>query len=122
MRGKAQPDERSRLERMGEDADPAMPPVDAGEHLIDYLFEVGPVQGGGMGPVPLSHTELAAWQDNTGICLSSWEARTLRAMSQQYLSESYRAKDAACPPPWAPEMDDDRRKKVASHIRSLLRG
>lgn len=81
-------------------SDPEMPSCDA-LYLVDYLFEVGPVASSGMGPVPLSHAEISAWQHNTGIALDAWEARTLRALSLIYLGESQRATALDHPAPWA---------------------
>lgn len=78
-----------------------MPPVEAGNYLVDYLFEVGPVMSGGMGAMVVTHEELQAWQRNTGIDLQPWEARGLRRLSAEYLGESRRGEDPHCPPPWA---------------------
>jgi len=93
--------ESSRRDRLKNDGitDPEMPPCAAG-HLLDYLFEIGPTQPGGMGAAPLSHAELEAWQRNTGIVLNAWEARTLRSLSLDYIGETQRAAKPDCPTPW----------------------
>jgi hypothetical protein len=77
-----------------------MPPCDAG-YLIDYLFEIGPTMAAGMGEATISHSELSAWQHNTGISLNSWESRMLKRLSLEYLGESHKARSPDHPAPWA---------------------
>ena len=73
----------------------AMPECEA-IYLVGYLYEVGPV----IGDLPVTHTELRSWQDNTGIGLNSWEVRTVARLSREYLSESQKAKTPTAPAPW----------------------
>lgn len=72
-----------------------LPEVEAGNHLLDYLFRIGPLPGGEV----VSFSEIAAWCDLTGVVLTSWEAETLRTMSAAYGSELHAAKDPKRPPP-----------------------
>lgn len=91
----------SRLERHKNDGvPPSYPPIDAGEHLIEYLFEIGPTLPGAMGEVPITHVELRAWQENVGIDLQSWEAKLLHRLSSEYLGQLHKATDPACKPPF----------------------
>lgn len=53
-----------------------------------------------MGRTPLPHSEIAAWQANTGIELSAWEASTLRNLSQEFVVAAQAAEDPDCKPPW----------------------
>ena len=76
---------------------------------------------GGMGEIPLTAQELASWSDGSGTGLSYWEFQSILAASSAYASEKYHAKDPAWPSPTAPVLDDDKRKAVASNIRSILR-
>lgn len=116
------PEAISRIEGMGSRADDIdYPPCSAG-YLITYFFEVGPVLYGGMGPAPLSHTELQAWQSNVGVALSAWESVTLRRMSNAYLGMMDKAKSASCPSPWLEVRDDQAVVATGNHIRGLLRG
>jgi hypothetical protein len=80
-----------------------MPECDAA-HIVAYLFEIGPTLAGGMGEVPVPESEIESWQRNTGIELQSWEARTVKRLSREYLSESQAATEPnrACPWPDAP--------------------
>lgn len=97
-RSKARP--RSRLQRLrnqfGEEFQPEMPPLLCGEHMLDYLEQAGPTAGDSA----IGHPELAAFQANTGIELTEWEASTLRLMSKALVAESHRATEADCLPPW----------------------
>lgn len=114
----------SRIEAMGDRADELeYPPCDAG-YLIKYLFDVGPVDAGGMGPMPLSHREIEAWQRNTGIELTAWEAGMLRKMSKEFLAMSQDATSPTCPPPWTPEPLEERPREVdvAKRVKEALRG
>jgi len=81
----------------GEDYQPDMPPLKAGDYLIGYLWEIGPTMSGG-GPV--THMELRAWMDLTGTRLQPLEVRMIRRLSVEYLVESRRAEKAHCRPPW----------------------
>lgn len=76
-----------------------MPPCDA-QYLVAYLYEVGPTMVSSMGESPVLHTEIDAWQRNTGIELSAWESRIIRSLSIEYLGEMSRATDRDCPAPW----------------------
>lgn len=114
----------SRIEAMGNRADELeYPSCDAG-YLIKYLFDVGPVEAGGMGPAALSHREIEAWQRNTGIELTSWEAGMLRKLSREYLAMSQDATSPSCPPPWTAESVEERRREVdvAKRVKEALRG
>ena len=91
--------------------EPDMPPVEGAEYLLEYLWEVGPAAAAGMGEGPVTHEELLAWQSNTGIELSTWEARTLRRLSCDYVSESRAAEKLDAKAPWRaadakPEISD----------------
>lgn len=96
-----------------------MPPVDA-EYLLAYLFELGPTMAAGMGAGPITQQELAAWQVNTGIALTPWEARTLRRLSLDYLAAMRDAESPDCPAPWN---DKDLRARLAAQTmkRSIER-
>lgn len=65
------------------------------EHILEYLFEVGPT----CGEYPLTHTELRNWQENTGIELCEFEATALVSLSREYLSFMQEAKEDGYPRP-----------------------
>ena len=77
-----------------------------------------------MGPAPLSHSEMLAWQTNTGIELNAWESRSLRNLSIDYITASREAEDPECPAPWdeAPYYIEPASlvaKRMQAHIRRL---
>jgi len=77
-----------------------MPPLDGGDYLVGYLFEVGPTMAGAMGAGPLTFGEIRAWSELTGVPINPVEARFLRSLSIVYLNESHRAEKLGCEPPW----------------------
>lgn len=99
------------------------PPCDA-SYLLGYFFDVGPVEQSGMGPLPLSHQEIEAWQRNTGIELTSWEAAMIHKLSREYLAMSHDAVSPMCPPPWTSgEVEEAKREvDVAKRVKEALRG
>lgn len=100
----------------------ALPPLGLAGHLVSYLFDAGPVGHGAMGPTPISHTELAAWQHNTGVNLAAWEARALRRLSHDYLAASQDAQDPDCPPFYVDLPPTDERAHIALGVRAILGG
>jgi hypothetical protein len=110
--------ERLRKDRKDDDYQPEMPPVDA-EYLIGYLWEVGPTMAAGGYPGPITNEELRAWQSNTGITLQPWEARFLRRLSHEYLSESHRAEKRDAKAPWKAEEQKPEVSDMQAAIRAL---
>jgi hypothetical protein len=81
---------RSRLEsfRIDEEAgrtriELIMPPIEGGDYIVGYLFEVGPSCAG----EPLSFCEIEAWARQTGRILNCWEPVALKRLSNSYLAE-----------------------------------
>lgn len=99
---------------------PELPPLNVAAHLAEYLFDVGPVGYGAMGPIPISHAEIDAWQRNTGIDLDAWEARALRRLSMEYLTSMQDAKAIDCPAPFTFEPEPDRRQVVEKNVRAIF--
>ena len=79
---------------------PEMPPIDGGAYLVQYLLEIGPIAGEGMGIGAITHEAIRAWQDNLGVELAPWECRFLRRLSQEYVTESHRATKRDAPAPY----------------------
>ncbi len=116
----------SRLERlrsMSGDPDyhPDMPDPGAASHVLAILLEIGPASSSGMGVVPISHLELAAWQSNIGVELNAWEARTLIRLSREYVSESRSAEKPDAPAPWSSDPSPKDRKIIALSMRESIR-
>ena len=106
---------RDALKRGDEDLD--MPPCDA-LYLVGYLFEIGPTMSEG----PLTHGEIESWMRNTGLRLNTWEVRTLKRLSIDYLAESQKATERGRSAPWidAPylRVEPDR---VAASLKASMR-
>lgn len=111
---------RSRLALM-EGRPPPLPKVEACGYLIDYLFEVGPVQSNGMGAMVVSFEELQAWQRLCQHTLEPWEVLTLRSMSQAFANEAQTASEPNAPPPWIELPSDEKRRDIAKRARAALR-
>lgn len=98
-----------------------LPPPGMAAYLVSHLFEIGPVAWAGMGEVPISHQDIAAWQANTGVQLDAWEARALRQLSGVYVDQINKSKEAACPAPWAPDaVPEGARAAVDRALRAAL--
>jgi hypothetical protein len=52
------------------------------------------------GPVPITHLEIRAWQENSGIELTPWQSALLRRLSQEYIGQLQQAEDSNCKPPF----------------------
>jgi hypothetical protein len=99
----------------------AMPQIEAGAHLLEILFEVGPSKSSGMGAqTGIDEIDLVAWQYNQGISLTPWEAKAVRTLSKEYAHMLGQASDATCPPPWVDQsiMTYERRQKIADAMSS----
>lgn len=98
---------------------PPMPPNPA-PHITDWLIEMGLTEAAGMGAVPISSRELAAWQDNTCVRLAPWEARLIRELSKAYLAEGRIAESETCPPPWRAPVTQRELDIEESQLRMVL--
>ena len=102
------------LRRSGVTA-PPMPPNPA-PHFTDWLVEIGLTEAAGMSAVPLSWREINEWCARTCIDLLPWEARLMRRLSSDYLTESRRAEAEACPAPWLAPSNE---ATIAAEVRVL---
>lgn len=109
--------EKARADRRDPLWCPNYPHTDA-PHLIAYLWDAGPALPG---PAPLTHSEINAWQQSSGVELAPWEARLLRRLSAEYLAETRRATDANCPEPSAQRLTDADRARISSKVQQGLR-
>lgn len=112
------------MEKQDGDFHPPMPPVDEEvEYLISHFFDVGPTMlTGASNSVPLSYAELRAWQDSLGIELQPWEARTIRRLSFEYLTQIQLAEKLECKAPWVGDAADDsiHRRMIARRMRDSI--
>lgn len=98
---------------------PKMPPNPL-PHIVERLIEIGLTEAAGMGLAPLSWREINEWQRATSVTLAPWEARLIRQLSVEYLTESRRAESENCPPPWRGVITDADRSAEERQLRSVL--
>lgn len=73
-----------------------MPECDA-FYILEYLFEIGLT----LGDAAITHSEIRAWMDNTGVDLTAWEARAIKVLSETYLSMCHESRNPETETPWA---------------------
>jgi hypothetical protein len=113
----------SRAGRLGDDKTPHYPEIpEAAAYLVGALMEAGPTTVAGMGEIPLTWADLAAYQRGSGQDFAPWELRLIRRLSSEYLSESIRAKAPDARAPWIKEVTAEQRSEVAQQMRDALRG
>lgn len=98
---------------------PPMPPNPA-PHIVAWLVEIGLTEAAGMGAGPVSWATIAAWQSLTGVDLSPWEARLIRALSVAYVAESRSAESENCPPPWRAAVTIAERNTEVARLELVL--
>lgn len=98
---------------------PQMPPLPL-PHLINWWMEIGVTGSNGMSATPISWGEIAAWQTNTRIRLSSWEARLIHALSVAYVHQSRISEDETCPTPWRGEVTQAEKDAEVSILDAVL--
>lgn len=108
---------------MGDDAKLPLPEAEDGYHFIAALMEVGPVSYAAMDLAPISWPEIAARQQATRCPFRPHELQLRRSLSAAYLEQYRLSKGDACPSPEIVRLEDgEQAKKLAAHIKSMLRG
>lgn len=59
----------------------------AATYVVELLHEAGLMLHSGMGPVPLSWSEIQNWLTATGRELPLWEKLTIKRLSEEYVAE-----------------------------------
>lgn len=120
---------KSRLTAFKESADDdstflQFPECDGAEYLVALLQEAGSVLNQGMGPYPLTWTEMESWLNVTELRLSVWEKLTIKEMSEVYAAELSKSTAKHCVAPYVPTVEPEQldRKAIASKVASVLRG
>lgn len=97
-----------------------MPPIDHGQYLLDYAFEIGPSKSGNQGPVIIEWVDIKAWVDLNKIELDAWEVLVIREISKAFVAQYYASEGSLVPSPYQPATFD---KGITSNrIGGLLRG
>ena len=101
-----------------------MPDIAGAEYLVDYWQQLGRCSSGAMGPIPLSATEIQAWQKGTRTELLPWEFSAIIEMSRGYVSSLLEGEKTETPPPYGdPVREFDRdlvSKKVSNAFKAFL--
>ena len=95
---------------------PRLPSVGDAEYVITYWHDLGVIEAGAMGPIPLSSKEILSWQECTGIDLQAWEFRVIREMSRKYLIQAEESKKPECPPPYGDPVNEFDRGLVSKKV------
>lgn len=80
-----------------------LPEIEEGEHVLQWLFEVGPSSSTAVGPGPISFSEIAAWASITQTRITSEEALLIRALSRDYCAEYHGSSKSNTVPPYSKE-------------------
>jgi hypothetical protein len=94
------------------------PELEGAEHIVEYLYEVGPVLHNGDGVIPITWTELSNWSKSVGLALTAWEYQTIRGLSVLFAQEASLSKDPKRIAPWNNGRID--RKVIASGIEKAF--
>jgi len=86
-----------------------MPQCDA-FFIIEYLFDVGIT----LGENSLTHSEIRAWVENTGINLLPWQAKFMKRLSVAYLNACHESKETELPAPFNTEYFDSANRYIKS--------
>lgn len=73
-----------------------LPPIEAGRHLIDYLFDLGPVKA----ESPIEPADLPGWEYVLGVEFEPWEMRALVRLSREYHMALHSMKEWGALPPY----------------------
>jgi hypothetical protein len=97
-------------------------PPNPAPYLSEWFLEIGPTIAGSMGEAPIGWQDIAAWQTITGIELEPWEARTIRRLSQVFISQRHESEKPDCPAPYIGDRDEIAalRGNVANKVKSMF--
>ena len=95
-----------------------MPGLYGKAYLIDWLSDLGFAMYSTMGSSPLTFCEI--YQGLDGTNLTPWEAKTIHTLSCDYVSQSQKATDKNCPPPFSlPKTKEQIQKENNSLLEAL---
>lgn len=100
---------------------PLMPDVGDAEYVITYWQDLGMVEMGAMGPIPLSAREILSWQQCTGVELEAWEYRAIKQMSQTYLMQAKESEKPECVPPFGDPVSEFDRTIVSNKVGNAFK-
>lgn len=112
------PQRKPRQDQLSEHESPLLqlPEIDHGNHIIEWLHEVGPTQDGDK---PLSWQEINAWKQATGTEATAEELVMIRQLSRVYVAQYHRSDNPDEPPPNRPRNVD--KAALKGRVRAVLR-
>lgn len=96
-----------------------LPATSGGEHLLSYLADLGYIEIGEV-VKPIGWETIWAWKSALDLDLDTWEVRTLKELSDEYLKMFSMAKSNICPPPGGPSTTPD--AQIGQKLRSIMDG
>ena len=118
----AKPEQLTRAQKIERNGGfPRFPSVGDAEYVITYWHDLGVIEAGAMGPIPLSSKEILSWQECTGVDLQAWEFRVLREMSRMYLIQAEESKKPECPPPYGDPVNEFDRGMVSKKVSNAFK-
>lgn len=98
-----------------------MPDVEGAEYLVSYWQAAGKCNAGAMGPIPLTATDLLAWQQGTRTDLLPWEFSSLLEMSRGYISMIAEGEKLQTPPPFGDPVREFDRESVSKKVTNAFK-
>ena len=101
-----------------------MPNIDGLEYIAEWLDELGYVNAGASGAIPLTHSDLKSWLELTDTEITGWEISVLIKLSRQYCYQSNISDSKEAEAPFKAEVTPEEiariRKKADENIRNLF--
>lgn len=87
-------------------------------HVRNMAYEVGLIHSNGMGPCEVSHQEIAAWRDVTGVELKPWQAILIKRLSREFVSAVHEFADPNARQPYSgnPPMREPEHRSLGAAI------
>lgn len=100
-----------------------VPELGAYRYIFDLLQKIGLYGSGMSGPVPISWSEIAAWQNANGVTLTPAELDIIKQLSADYCGQYHKSSDPQEMPPAAIALDgsDYDRQYVAETMQKRKR-
>ena len=97
-----------------------LPAVNGFEHVLNALFDAGPVKAGMNSAEALGYTDIAAYMYATKTLLTGDECKMVRRMSRAYADQLVDSRDPNCAPPYVVAVaTPEQRTKVDDGFRAL---
>lgn len=98
-----------------------MPDIEGAEYLVTYWQASGKCSSGAMGPIPLSPTDVLAWQTGSQTDLLPWEFSAILEMSRGYVSMILEGEKPETPPPFGDPVREFDRDSVSKKITNAFK-